>query len=103
LEAGTSAVREQRHHHVPGVVPVARVLRTGVAQPGDNPAFGGQPDYSASLVADSPPSAPASATAAGTSTPSAAPSAGSGSSSACGATTCSTRVSGSTWSVVPLG
>src|SRR5581483_806462 len=99
LEAGTSAVREQRHHHVPGVVPVARVLRTGVAQPGDNPAFGGQPDYSASLVADSP----ASATAAGTSTPSAAPSAGSGSSSACGATTCSTRVSGSTWSVVPLG
>ena len=43
LEPRADPVGQQRRHHLPDVVPVARVLRSRVAEPGDDPAFCGQP------------------------------------------------------------
>src|SRR5579859_547837 len=93
LEPPAGPARQQRNDHGTGVMPVARILRAGIAQPGDYPAFGGQPDYSSLL------DSAAASTGAGTS----APSATAVGSSACGASTCRMRVSGSTCRVVPRG
>ena len=101
LEARTGPLGQQGGHHVPDVVPVARVLRPRVAQAGDDPAFSGQPACSSSLRRS--PASPVSASASGASGAPSAASSSSGSSAACCAMTASTSVSGSTCRVTPAG
>src|SRR2546430_4470512 len=72
LEPRTSTLVQQRRHHLPDVVPVARVLRSRVAEPGDDPAFCGQPACSPSLRLS--PTSDVSARASGASGAASAPS-----------------------------
>src|SRR6185437_403037 len=106
LEARSAPLGQQGDHHISGVVPVSRVLRSRVAETGDDPAFCGQPAYSSSLPLAAEPPASASTdalpTASGTSPSASSPVSGS-SSPPCCAMTCRTSVSGSTCKVTPSG
>ena len=122
LEARAHPRGQHIGHHEPAVVPVARVLGTRVTEPGDQPAIIGHaltgsaaPDRRRLLGAAASGAAPSSAAAAAGAAagdaprhpppprPRAAPSSASICSAVGAAITCSTRMSGSTASVTPLG